>query len=183
MEKKSVYQRGAELGLPVGALLTAISMAMIFADRAPLLGTVALLLLLAGPWLICWLQRRHYVACQGRVQRAELWMLGIMMVLCGAIICLAVTYVVIERFVPDFIYSQADAALQIYKQMPGDTAATMAAAIEEARDKGLLPTTMQFVLQMFWLTSFSGAVLSLVTGYIARRLPLPHNQDNSSTTR
>ena len=47
-ERRSVFKRGAEFGLPMGLFMSAISVSSIFADRLPLLSWVVIILLFAG---------------------------------------------------------------------------------------------------------------------------------------
>ena len=57
-ERRSVFKRGAEFGLPMGLFMSAISVSSIFADRLPLLSWVVIILLFAGPWMVWRYQRR-----------------------------------------------------------------------------------------------------------------------------
>lgn len=162
------------MGVPMGLLLSGISLSMMFSDWVPLLALLAMVLLLAGPVLLFVVQRRAIAAWGGSVEFAGVWLLGIMTVLFGSLICALVTIVVTTTARPGFIYEQVSNALSLYQQMPQLRGSEFVKLMRQALDQGLLPTPMEWVMQMFWLTSFSGSLLSALTAAVAR-LMARHN--------
>ena len=91
-ERKSVFKRGAEFGLPMGLYMATISLCSIFADRVPPLSWVVIVLLVAGPWVVWRMQRRYYIEDGYNSEYATLWMLGILTIIYGALITGLITW-------------------------------------------------------------------------------------------
>lgn len=170
--QKNVFVRSAELGVPFGGLLLIASLAMLFADKVPLLSMVTLVVALLAPFVIYRWQRRRYVLSEGFSSFSELWTLGIFTTIGGALICGLLTYGLITYLRPDYVYEQAQYVADAYKRMPGADAREFAAIIEKAIKAGMLPTTIDFCIQMFWLTASLGCVGGAITALIASKIPL-----------
>ena len=171
MEAKSVYRQGADEGVPYGILLVAVSLAFVYSGRHEALSLVALVLLCLLPVRLVVIIRRYNARCGGMAPFSALWMLGIMATGCGSIICAAVTYVVLEYAEPTFLYDQMEAAVEAYSQLssaPGGE--EMYTNLRRALDQGMVPTPIQFVVSMVWLTAFTGSAVSLVIAGVTRAM-------------
>ncbi|MBO7610271.1 MAG: DUF4199 domain-containing protein [Muribaculaceae bacterium] len=170
-ERKSLYKQAAENGIPLGLYMSTISLMTIYADIVPFFSVIAIVLLFAGPVVIYRFQRKYFIEQGGMAEYAALWMLGIMMVIFGAIITGAVTYCVIEFVRPNYLYDQAQATLDAYNALPemraklGDMLDIMQAMVEQ----NALPSAIELVFNMFWFVTFSGSVLSAITAAFASR--------------
>lgn len=167
MEKReSIFKYAARCGLPMGAYLSVMSIAMIFTDKVPILSFVVLGMLLCTPFLVYRLLRNRYVADECTTDFSSLWMIGILTFIYGSLICTAVSYAVLHWLRPDFFYDMAQMVIDQYKDIPA--ASDMVDILTKAIDKGLLPSTLEFLFQMFWLTSFLGSVLSAIVTLVVR---------------
>lgn len=167
-ERTSVFKRGAEFGVPMGLFMTTISLSSIFADRVPMLGFVVIFLLIAGPWLLWRFQRRYLMEEGGMAEYAALWMLGILMVIYGALITGLVTWAVLQWVRPGYIYEQTQTMIDLYSAMPEFKDSELLTVLRKAIDAGALPSPIEMVMNMFWLVTFSGSVLSAVTAAFAK---------------
>ena len=63
------------------------------------------------------------------------------------------------------------AAVNLYSQTPELRDSSMVQTMRMAMQEGLLPTPIEYVVQMFWMTSFVGSLLSALLAVPAVRLP------------
>ena len=117
-----------------GALLSAVSLAFIYSDKAALLSLLALLLLFAMPGVLYVLQRRYFRRTGCIADFSKLWMLGLMISLFGSLICGIVTYAWLQLVEPTFIFDQAQAAVDAYKAVPELRDSDIAVALQRAID-------------------------------------------------
>jgi hypothetical protein len=179
-QKKNVFTRSAELGLPFGCLLIVASLSMIFGDKVPLLSALTIIIAIAAPFIIYKMQRNMYVKSNGFSTFSELWTLGIFTTIGGALICALVTYGVITYFRPDFLYDQAQMIVDTYKQLPGSQGKDIADIFSKMIKNNLLPSPIEYCMQMFWLTASLGCIGGAITGFIACKRPF--KKDNNTTT-
>ena len=95
-------------------------------------------------------------------------MIGILTFIYGSLICTAVTYALLEWLRPDFFYDMAQLVIDQYSKVPA--ANDMVETLTKIVDKGLLPSTLEFLFQMFWLTSFLGSLVSAIVAVIVRKI-------------
>ena len=150
MTPGQVYREGANKGVIVGVYLSVI------------------FLMLGVPFFIYRIMNFIYKKYQRVADFSSLWMLGIALFLGGSLICSLVTYATLEYALPDYIYNQAEKALELYQQMPQIKDSELTKYIKTAIENGLLPTPIEFAIEMLWLTSFSGSMLSLLLAAIIR---------------
>ena len=164
---KNVFIKSAELGVPFGAMLLVASIAQMYADKMPLLSFVTLLVAILAPVVIYRFQRKRFIESDGFATYSELWTLGIFTTIGGAMICGLITYGVITMLRPDFLYEQAQAFIDIYKAQPLKQMQEVADVMQKMVKNNLLPTPIDYCMQMFWLTTSLGCVGSAVTAFFA----------------
>lgn len=167
-ERKSVFKRGAEFGVPMGMYMTTISVCSIFADRMPALSWVVLIMLLGGPWMVWRLQRRYFIEEGGTSDYATLWMLGILMIIYGALITGLVTWGVLQWVRPGYIYEMTQNFVDIYGKMPEFKDNELLQVMQRAIDNDALPTPIEMVMNTFWMVTFSGCLMSAITAAFAK---------------
>lgn len=165
--RKNVFTRSAELGVPFGGMLLIASVAMIFNDKVPFLSLLTLLVAIAAPFVLYSLQRKRFIESNGFATFSELWTLAIFTTIGGAIICGCVTYVIITYLRPDFLYEQAQMIVDTYKKVPGTQTQEIVTVFEKMIKHNLLPSAIDFCIQMFWLTASLGCVGGALTALIA----------------
>lgn len=165
-DKKNVFQIGAESGVPFGIYLTGLSLSCIFADKVPFLSVITFVMLVAIPFIVFRSQRRQYLLSEGQANHSTLWMHGIMMNIGGAAICALLTWIIVHYVRPDFIAEQTRSALEIMKQEPTLKNSQMFEVLNSAAEKNFYPSLIDYCMQMFWLTSFVGALGSAFTAWL-----------------
>ena len=168
-EKKSIYQLAAEWGVPFGLYLTCIAMSMIFADWFVPLNLISIILMLCTPLVVYYFQRRKFIMDDGFTEHAGLWMLGIMLFILGTVLASLFVYLVLTYVRPNFMYEQAQAAIQAYQAIPEWRDGDMVKMLQTMVDEHLMPTPIEAVFNAFWFISFGGSLLSAITAVIARR--------------
>lgn len=181
-QKKNVFVKSAELGVPFGGLLTVASMSMTFGDKVPLISLLAVLISIAAPVVIYWVQRKYFVQSKGFATFSELWTLGIFTTIGGALICALITYGVVTYFRPDFLYEQAQLVVDTYKHLPQAQAKEVVSVFEKMIKNDMLPTPIDYCIQMFWLTSSLGCVGGAITALIAGKVSLKSSDNNNLST-
>ena len=168
-QKKSIYQRAGEWGIPFGLYLACAALASIFADWFQPLAFIFMILLLATPVVVYYFQRRKFIEDDGFTEHAGLWMLGILLFILGSVISGFIVYLVVQFFRPEFLYEQADAAIKMYSEIPQMQDSELLKVLQQMVDKRMLPTPIEMVFNAFWFVTFFGSILSAVTAFIARR--------------
>lgn len=170
--KKSIYQRAGEWGVPFGLYLACTAVCSIFADWFMPLHFLFLLLLLGTPVVTYYFQRRKFIEDDGFTEYAGLWMLGIMLFILGTVLCSFIVFLVLQYVRPDYIYEQANAAIDAYSKIPQMKDSELLGVLQKAIDEKALPTPIEMVMSVFWFVTFTGSLLSALTAWIAQR-PLP----------
>lgn len=168
-ERKSVFKRGAECGLPMGAYMSVMALSTLFADKVSLLSPLFLVMLAFGPFVIYRFQRQYFVQENGMTEYSALWMHGILMVIYGALISGAVTLIVLQWVRPTLLYDQAQQFIDICNAAPEMKTqfGTFVDVVQKMIDEGLMPKPIEVVFSTFWMVTFSGSVLSAITAAFA----------------
>ena len=166
--QNNLYKHSAEAGLGFGVLLSVVSLSFIYSSESAILSLIAILLLMALPVVLYALQHRFVTRSSAPAEISSLWMLGLMISLFGSLICGVVTYVWLQYVEPTFISDQAQAAVDAYKTIPEMQGSELVTTMQRAIDEGLLPSAIEFVINMILLTTFLGSIVSLITACIAR---------------
>lgn len=167
-ERKSVFKRGAEFGLPMGLYMATISLCSIFADRVPPLSWVVIVLLVTGPWVVWRMQRRYYIEDGYNSEYATLWMLGILTIIYGALITGLITWATLQWVRPGYIYEVTQNFVDLYSTMPEFKDNELLQVMQRAIDTGALPSPIEMVTSTFWLVTFSGCLMSAITAAFAK---------------
>ena len=170
--KKSIYQLAGEWGVPFGLYLTCMATASIFADWFAPLHVVFMVLLLGLPPVTYYFQRRKFIQDDGFTEYSALWMLGIMLYILGTVLCSFIVFHLLQFGRPNFIYEQAQAAVDLYSTMPQMKDNEMLRVLKVAIDEKALPSPIEMVMSVFWFVTFGGSLVSAITALVARR-PLP----------
>jgi hypothetical protein len=129
---------------------------------------LSFILLLSLPGLAYVYLRRCYVQEAGTSSFSSLWMLGILLFLYGSLICGVTTYICLQYLKPGFIYEQANFALHTYQSMPELKNSEITKMLSMAIQQKMLPTPIQFVFNMIWVTTFIGSLISIFISGMVR---------------
>ena len=68
---------------------------------------------------------------------------------------------------PNFLVDLFQMCIDTYASIPGNEAAQVTEMLQNMVKHGAVPTATSFTMSMFWLTAFSGSMLSLFLALIA----------------
>lgn len=168
-DKKSIYQRAAEWGVPFGLYLACGGICFIYADYFAPLGALFLVLSLLAPLVAYYYQRRKFIEDDGFTEFAGLWMLGILLFILGTVLASLVIYVVLQYCRPNFIYEQAKAAIKAYSEIPQMRDSDVLMVLKRMVNEKLLPSPIEMVFNVFWFVTCAGSLTSIITALIAQR--------------
>ncbi len=156
----NVYKEGAYKGLYMGVYITLLSLLSFMSDRVPMFGLLALLLMAGVPVMHYVLLGKAYSANGCNANFSALWVLGITEFVGASLICALFTYGYLSLFDPDFFYRTIEMMAEMLKSQPAsqDSYKMLRVAI----DGGLVPSNIEYCVQMMMLTIFSGSVLTLI---------------------
>ncbi|MCH5233012.1 MAG: DUF4199 domain-containing protein [Muribaculaceae bacterium] len=163
MKRKSIYKYASEAGFPAGIYLTLMSACLLMSVRIPNLVLLELPLAIGFPFVLWALMRKIIKAEPSYTKFASVWLGGIYTVIFGTVICLFLSALYITYVEPGFVGIYVNNALEALEMSPmaGDYQPTIT-LMHEAIDAHILPSGMEFLTTMAWLTCFSGSVLSLL---------------------
>ena len=167
--KKTIFQRAAEWGIPFGLYLACAAMTYIFSDYFSPLLLLFMVMCTCLPVVVYFFQRRKFIEDDGFTEYAGLWMLGIMLFLLGTLIASFIVYLVLQHIRPTFMYDIAQMIIDTDKQAPGVMDNELLQIIKRMVDEKLMPSPIEIVMSMYWLVTFMGSLISAVTALIAHR--------------
>ena len=107
---------------------------------------------------------------KGCADISAMWLLGLVSTLCGSLICGIADYAWLEFVSPGFILEQANAAIEAYNSLPEMRDTEVVASLKRAIEMGMLPTPIEFVVNMILFTTFAGSIISLIAAAIVNML-------------
>lgn len=167
--KKSIFQRAAEWGIPFGLYLACAAMTYIFSDYFPPQSLLFIVMCLCIPMVVYFFQRRKFKEDDGFTEYAGLWMLGIMLFLLGTLVASFIVYLVLQHVRPTFMYEQAQVIINTSKEVPGAIDKELVQIIKRMVDEKLMPSPIEIVMSMYWLVTFMGSLISAITAIFAHR--------------
>lgn len=165
---KSPYRRGADDGLWFGLCLSLIFIGSVLSQSYDIFGPITLGLMISVPVLVYMALRRTFVAENGATGLSALWMQGIMMFLCGALLAGAVSVVYLKWINPHYISDLVTAAIEAYRSVGDESMDKLADGLQMMVDAGAVPSAPSLVFATIWSTVLSGSILSLIIGLIVR---------------
>ncbi len=173
MTPGQVYREGAQKGVGMGLYLSALFLAMVWSEHSALLSVVGVVMALLVPFFAYRLMANVHKKYLRTTDFASLWMLGIAVFMGGALICALVSFVYLQYADPGFMYRQLETALKTYSEMPGFKDSEVVGLMRKAYEGNLLPSPIEFSIEMLWLTTFSGSMLSILLAVIIRTIMPP----------
>jgi len=158
----NVYALGARQGLWAGAYFTATFLLQTVGSGSVFAMLLGNLMVLAVPFVLFGLLRRHFRDTDCRASFSEVWMHGIMIFLCGSLILALATFVYLKFIDPGFIYRETARLVEAYRSLDSEMAAGMAGTLSDALHTHSLPSAIQCAISFMWLGGFSGSMLSLI---------------------
>lgn len=163
MNRKSIYKYAAELGIPVGLYLTAMSACMLLSMKFPFLPVLIVPLAIGFPVLLWAVMRKIGREEANYMKFSSLWLGGIYTVIFGTLICMLFSSLYIVFVEPSFVSHYVSHTISTIESSP--MAADYKAAttlMKSALEARILPSGMEFLTSIAWFTCFSGSILSLI---------------------
>lgn len=180
-DKKSIYARGADCGLWLGLCFIALFLLAAASLRMPLLNIFVLAIGVFVPVLSYRFLRRTHVEAHGLTTFSALWMQGIVMFACGALLMGAVAYLYMKVINPRFIAEVVQSGIEYYSSVGTPACDEVADELNKIIKLNMLPRVGDVVLMYIWATVFSGSILSMLLAVMvrARRVPLSDQGSNN----
>lgn len=170
---KTIYARGADDGLWMGLFISATMALICGSISMPMLQIPAFAMALGVPFLTYYFLRRTHVAAHGMTVFSALWMQGIVMFACASLIFGAIAYVYLRYVNPGFIETVFSYLIDFYRQRSEEGAQALADELQLVVDGNAYPRPAVLVLGEMWSIMFSGSLLSMVVGAVARIKKVP----------
>lgn len=159
---ESPYRRGARDGLSFGLYLTVMFFLSIFSSASPLLSLLSFAMMAAVPVVIFIYLRRYHRALGIASQFSAMWMQGLVIFICGMLLC-GLALVVYMRWInPGFIADQLAALAALKGTMPDTGIDDVAVVAERLIENNAVPRPMQVVVELQMLGIVTGSMLSMV---------------------
>ena len=167
MQKKSIYKYASEAGLPTGLYLTIMSACLLLSVKIPFLPMLTLPLAIGFPFLLLALMRKIKREEPSYSKFSSLWLGGIYTVIFGTLICMFLSALYLVFVEPGFVHQYVNNALLAVEESPfADQYESSVALMREAMEAHILPSGLEFLSSMAWLTCFIGSILSLIIALI-----------------
>lgn len=165
---KSVYHIGATNGITIGVLLSAMFLCQTYGLRSFPLLLLGYILMLAVPFVAYRILVRDHDRYSFLRSVSGIWLDGIVTFICGSITLAVVMYIFLRYIEPGFTVEQIHNVATLYRELHNPQADAMAKAMEQLITTHQVPSPIQLAFSMLWLTSFVGAMLSMVLALIIR---------------
>lgn len=166
---RSIYVRGADDGLYMGAYMSVLMIIFGLAMHSALAGVVAMAMMAAVPFILFRFLKRSLDEDGGRSTFSALWLHGICIFFFGGLLMAVTIYVCLRFIQPDFIVNQMQNVIALYKSVNDPQATEFADILSKMIQHGQLPSPLEVALELVWLGVFTGSLLSMAVAYIVRR--------------
>lgn len=164
----SLFRSGADFGLMFGAMFVAVFFLALFSLETPSLGFVALAGALLVPCLLYKLLARTYRRMNGLATFSMLWMEGIVVFFCGALVLALAVYVFLRWINPFYITDRLQDLSAFYREAGDEDSVAMADTIDTVLHGHIVPAPIEIAIELIWFTVFSGSVLSMAVAGIIK---------------
>ncbi len=158
----SPYRRGADDGFFFGIYLTLMFFSSIFAQSLPLLGLLSPVMALGVPAVIWFFIRRYDRMLQECATFPMMWMLGVVIFVCGSLISGLLLTIYMKWIEPDFVLNQLNAIIELGKGAPGTVLAEAGDIAAQMIEANFVPTPIAIVSEIIMLATVTGSLLSIV---------------------
>lgn len=157
----SPYRRGADDGFIFGIYLSLMFFSGIFSSHLPLLGLLSFALMAGVPAIIYYFIRRYDRDLSECATFAMMWMLGVVIFVCGILISGTLLLIYMKWIQPDFILNQLEGLVEFGRLYPGTAMAEAAGIAEQMIEANFIPSAMAVVSEFIMLAVVTGSILSI----------------------
>ena len=158
----SPYRRGADFGFIFGLYMSLMFFSSIFASALPLLGLLSLVMVVCVPAVIYVFIRRYDKELQECATFPMMWMLGVVVFVCGILISGALLVVYMKWIEPDFIMGQLQGLIELGKNSPGTALEEAGGIAAQMIEANFIPSPIAIVSEIIMAAIVSGSILSIV---------------------
>lgn len=158
----SPYRRGADFGFIFGLYLTLMFFSPLLAPYFPLLGLLPLLMMAGVPVVIFLFIRKYDRELQECATFPMMWMLGVVIFVCGILIAGALLVIYMKWIEPDLIFNQISTLAENGGKYPGTFMAEAGHIAQEMIDANFIPSATAVVSELIMAAIVSGSLLSIV---------------------
>lgn len=154
----------------MGLCLVTLFGCMVGAMKVSFLSIPAMILLAVVPVLTWFFMRRTHIAAHGMTVFSALWMQGITMFGCAALIFGLASFAYLKWGDPEFVANLLTTAAGYYESIddPTGEAEQMAHELESIVSHKAVPSAGSIVLAWMWLIVFSGSLLSMLVAAVVK---------------
>lgn len=174
----SPYRYGSDQGFFFGLYLTCMFVLSVLSVRIPFppLSLLSMMMMFGVPFLIYRWLRLTYVMSKGTLGLSALWMQGIMIFICGTLLSAVPMVIYLKYINPGFIVDQLKGFIDLYAEGDWEGGRQSAEILQMMIDRKLVPSAISVTMEMVWLGVFSGSLLSLLMGLLARARSVPSSR-------
>lgn len=170
MTPGQVYREGAYKGLIMGGYLTLLSICTLTSHLSSFASIMTLALLISTPVITFRLMAASFRKYQCVANFSSLWMLGISIFIGGSLICAVTTFAYLQIFDPTYFYDRSTETLAALEKIPELADSDLTRSLRIVIDGGLLPSIIEYCIQMMLATIFCGSILSILIAPFVRML-------------
>lgn len=177
----SPYRRGADFGFIFGIYLTVMFFSPVLAPYIPLLGLLPFLMMAGVPAVIFYFIRRYDRELQECATFPMMWMLGVVIFICGIMIAGSLLIIYMKWIEPDLIFEQISALAENGSKYPGTFMAEAGHIAQEMIDAHFIPSATAVVSELIMAAIVTGSMLSIViSSFFALLHKIRRHRRNSS---
>lgn len=158
----SPYRRGADDGFIFGLYLTLMFFGPILAPKMALFSLLSLLMMVGVPVVIFFFIRRYDRQLQECATFPMMWMLGVVIFVCGMLIAGALMVIYMQWIAPDFVLTQLQGVVELGRQAPGTALAEAADIASQMIEANFIPSPIAIVSELIMAAIVSGSLLSIL---------------------
>lgn len=154
-----------QYGVYLGLFFILMFASMVGAIYEPMFNTLAVLLMLAVPFLLYNFMKRYQNQMAGvRISFIQFWVFGIFLFLFASLLSGIVHYIYYQYINPNFTQMQVASLVQQLDTLESLKNSPLAAQLKSMLDEIKTPTSIEMVIQSIWSNVFWGSLLSIVIG-------------------
>lgn len=169
----SPYKEGADQGFLFGIYLSVMFVLWVLAAQVPVLMLIMLAMAACVPLVIYRFLRRTFLTQNGFPTVMSMWVQGITIMICAALICGVLVIVWFKWIDPGFMAGQLQRVIDLYDATQDPSLAETARLSRLILENHALPSAGTWTLSMWLFTVFSGSILSCLMALLVKARGLP----------
>lgn len=127
-----------------------------------LFSLLSLLMMVGVPVVIFFFIRRYDRQLQECATFPMMWMLGVVIFVCGMLIAGALMVIYMQWIAPDFVLTQLQGVVELGRQAPGTALAEAADIASQMIEANFIPSPIAIVSELIMAAIVSGSLLSIL---------------------